>query len=44
MDLTLDNCFFNAVNLTENPGLHKYAYSDYGNGFNARLVFSLLND
>ena len=35
-DFTLGNCLFGAVKLSQNSDPNKYAYSDFGIGFNAR--------
>ena len=35
-DLTLKNCLFGAVILTNNANIDKYGYSGYGIGFNRR--------
>ena len=35
-DLTLKNCLFGAVTLTNNANIDKYGYSGYGIGFNRR--------
>ena len=39
-DPTLENCLFGAVTLTNNADIDKYEYSDYGNGFDRKTVFS----
>ena len=39
-DPTLKSCLFGAVTLTKNADIDKYKYSDYGIGFDRRLVFS----
>ena len=35
-DLTLENCLFCAVRLTENADINKYKYLGYGTGFVSR--------
>ena len=39
-DLTLKNCLFGAVTLTNHVDIDKYGYSGYGNGFDRRSSFS----
>ena len=39
-DLTLKNCLFGTVTLTNNVDIDKYGYSGYGNGFDRRSSFS----
>ena len=38
--LTVKNCLFGAVTLTENADIDKYGYSGYGIGFDRRGIFS----
>ena len=38
--LTLNNCLFGSVKLTENADPNEYKYSSYGMGFDSRLEFS----
>ena len=40
-DFTSNNCLFEVVKLAKNADLDKYVYSDYGTGFDSRLLFSL---
>ena len=40
-DLTLNNCLFGSVKLTENADPDKHKYSGYGIGFDSRLEFLL---
>ena len=39
-DLTVKNCSFAAVTLTNNTDIDKYGYSGYGIGFDRRSIFS----
>ena len=41
--VTLENCFFGAVNLTRNTDIDKYKYSGYGIGFDSKGTFSHSN-
>ena len=40
--LTLENCFFATVSLTENADFDKYKYSGYGTGLDRHESFSSL--
>ena len=42
--VTLENCFFGAVEFTKNDDIDKYKYSGYGIGFDSKGTFSYPSD